>query len=112
MASHDPRLTEQRNPLSEGIDRLSPLEIVDLINSEDQKVAPAVQQVREEIAKAIEYAETTFRSGGRLIYVGAGTSGRLGVLDASEMPPTFARHCAVHREPSKQATVSHPMASV
>jgi N-acetylmuramic acid 6-phosphate etherase len=85
----DPRLTEQRNPLTAEIDRLSPLEIVDLINAEDQKVAPAVHVEREAIARAVELAEHTFREGGRLIYVGAGTSGRLGVLDASEMPPTF-----------------------
>jgi N-acetylmuramic acid 6-phosphate etherase len=86
----DTRLTEQRNPNSAEIDRLSPLEIVDLINDEDHKVAPAVQQERENIARALEFAEEAFRSGGRLIYVGAGTSGRLGVLDASEMPPTFS----------------------
>ncbi len=85
----DPRLTEQRNPVSEGIDKLSPLETVAVINAEDDKIAPAVGQERESIACAIEYAETAFRNGGRLIYVGAGTSGRLGVLDASEMPPTF-----------------------
>src|SRR5215210_6740047 len=85
----DPRLTEQRNPLTAEIDRLSPLEIVDVINREDQKIAPAVQAERKAIAKAIEFAEHVFRNGGRLIYVGAGTSGRLGVLDAAEMPPTY-----------------------
>lgn len=85
----DTRLTEQRNPLSADIDQLSPLDIVDLINAEDQKVAPAVAAEREAIARAVELAEDTFRRGGRLIYVGAGTSGRLGVLDASEMPPTY-----------------------
>lgn len=85
----DPRLTEQRNPASAEVDRLSPLEIVDLVNSEDLKVAPAVGHAREAIARALEMAEETFRRGGRLIYVGAGTSGRLGVLDASEMPPTY-----------------------
>ncbi|MBW3629652.1 MAG: N-acetylmuramic acid 6-phosphate etherase [Gemmatimonadetes bacterium] len=85
----DPRLTEQRNPATAEIDRLSPLEIVDVINDEDQKVAPAVQAERKSIARAIEFVEEAFRSGGRLIYVGAGTSGRLGVLDASEMPPTY-----------------------
>lgn len=92
MASKQPldrRLTEQRNPLTAEIDRLSPLEIVDVINSEDHKVAPAVQAERKAIARAIEFAEAAFRAGGRLIYVGAGTSGRLGVLDASEMPPTY-----------------------
>jgi N-acetylmuramic acid 6-phosphate etherase len=87
--SSDTRLTEQRNPLTAEIDRLTPLEIVDLINSEDQKVAVAVYEERESIARALELAESALRSGGRLVYVGAGTSGRLGVLDASEMPPTF-----------------------
>jgi N-acetylmuramic acid 6-phosphate etherase len=85
----DIRLTEQRNPATEKIDRLAPLEIVSVINEEDRKVAPAVAREREAVARAIELAEAAFRAGGRLIYVGAGTSGRLGVLDASEMPPTF-----------------------
>jgi len=86
---HDERLTEKRNPRSHRIDLLSPLEIVDLINSEDQGVAEAVGEEREAIAEAVQLARASFRSGGRLIYVGAGTSGRLGVLDAAEMPPTF-----------------------
>ena len=85
----DPRLTEQRNPRSREIDRLTALEITDLINAEDRMVAAAVGEEREAIAKAMELAVAAFRSGGRLIYVGAGTSGRLGVLDASEMPPTY-----------------------
>jgi N-acetylmuramic acid 6-phosphate etherase len=85
----DPRLTEQRNPRSADIDRMSPLEIVELINSEDRVVADAVGKVVPDIARAMEIAEDSFRRGGRLIYVGAGTSGRLGVLDASEMPPTY-----------------------
>lgn len=71
------------------IDRLSPVEIVDIINSEDEKVPPAVRAEREAIARAITFAEEALRRNGRLIYVGAGTSGRLGVLDASEMPPTY-----------------------
>jgi len=87
--SGDPRLTEQRNPLTGEIDRLAPLEIVELINAEDQKVAPAVFEVRYAVATGIEFAEAALRAGGRVIYVGAGTSGRLGVLDASEMPPTY-----------------------
>ena len=86
---HDPRLTEQRNPRTERIDVASPLEIVDLINAEDALVAPAVRRVREPLAHAVELAVAAFRAGGRLIYIGAGTSGRLGVLDASECPPTF-----------------------
>lgn len=85
----DPRLTEQRNPESADIDRLSALEIARIINREDHKVAPAVGTQLESVARAIELAEEAFRAGGRLIYVGAGTSGRLGVLDASEMPPTY-----------------------
>jgi N-acetylmuramic acid 6-phosphate etherase len=85
----DLRLTEQRNPATTDIDRLSALEIVRLINEEDHRVAPAVATQLEPLARAVEIAEETFRSGGRLIYVGAGTSGRLGVLDASEMPPTY-----------------------
>jgi N-acetylmuramic acid 6-phosphate etherase len=85
----DPRLTEQRNESSEGIDRLDALEIVDLINREDRKIAEAVGAEREAIARALELAEASFRRGGRLVYVGAGTSGRLGVLDAAEMPPTY-----------------------
>lgn len=96
-AAQDPRLTEQRNPASAEVDRLSPLEIVDLINAEDQKVAPAVHREREKIARALEIAEDAFRRGGRLVYVGAGTSGRLGVLDASEMPPTYGTDPAMVR---------------
>lgn len=85
----DDRLTEQRNPRSSEVDRLSPLEIVDLINREDRSVADAVAREREHLARALDLVVETFRAGGRLFYVGAGTSGRLGVLDAAEMPPTF-----------------------
>ncbi len=85
----DPRETERRNPRTASIDLASPLEIVDMINAEDRRVPDAVATQREQIARAIELAEATFRAGGRLFYVGAGTSGRLGVLDASECPPTF-----------------------
>jgi len=85
----DPRVTEQRNPDTQQIDLADPLGIVDLMNAEDQEVPRAVAAVREHVARAIELAEATFRGGGRLIYAGAGTSGRLGVLDASECPPTF-----------------------
>lgn len=85
----DPRITEKRNPRTANIDLASPLEIVDLIAAEDARVPEAVRSQREAIARAIEEAEATFRRGGRLFYVGAGTSGRLGVLDASEMPPTY-----------------------
>lgn len=85
----DPRLTEQRNPRSQRIDQLSTIEIVDLINAEDRMIAVAVGEEREAIARCIDMVVDTFRKGGRLFYVGAGTSGRLGVLDASEMPPTY-----------------------
>jgi N-acetylmuramic acid 6-phosphate etherase len=71
----DHRLTEQRNPRSKRIDLLSALEITDLINSEDQTVAPAVGKEREAIARAMELAADAVHRGGRLIYVGAGTSG-------------------------------------
>ena len=83
------RLTEQRNPRSMRIDELSTIEIVDLINAEDRMVAEAVHEERRQIACAIEIVVDCFRKDGRLLYVGAGTSGRLGVLDASEMPPTY-----------------------
>jgi N-acetylmuramic acid 6-phosphate etherase len=89
MTFIDPRLTERRNPRTARIDLASPLEIVDLINAEDRTVPDAVASQREAIASAIAEAESTFRRNGRLFYVGAGTSGRLGVLDASECPPTF-----------------------
>jgi N-acetylmuramic acid 6-phosphate etherase len=85
----DPRLTERRNPRTASIDLATSIEIVDLLNAEDRMVAEAVTTQREAIARAIDLAEGAFRSGGRLFYVGAGTSGRLGVLDASECPPTF-----------------------
>ena len=85
----DARLTERRNPRSATIDTASSLEIVDLIGAEDAGVPAAVARARTEIARAIDLVEAAFRAGGRLIYVGAGTSGRLGVLDASECPPTF-----------------------
>ncbi len=85
----DDRLTEQRNPRSGDIDRLVSLEIVRVINDEDASVSAAVRGEESAIARAIDLAVAAFRGGGRLIYVGAGTSGRLGVLDATEMPPTY-----------------------
>src|SRR2546422_979034 len=84
----DPRLTEQRNPRTERIDVASALEIVDLLNAEDAPVAGAGHGVRGDVARAIDLVVGAFGRGGRLIYVGAGPSGRLGVLDASECPPT------------------------
>ena len=85
----DLRLTERRNPRSADLDTASALEIVDLLNAEDALVAPAVARASVELARTIDLVEAAFRAGGRLIYVGAGTSGRLGVLDAAECPPTF-----------------------
>jgi N-acetylmuramic acid 6-phosphate etherase len=85
----DPRLTERRNPRTATIDTATALEIVDLIGAEDAGVPASVASARVEIAAAIDLIEAAFRAGGRLLYVGAGTSGRLGVLDAAECPPTF-----------------------
>jgi N-acetylmuramic acid 6-phosphate etherase len=85
----DSSLTERRNPRTAEIDLAAPLVIVDLIAAEDATVAAAVASQRQALADAISLAESAFRAGGRLIYVGAGTSGRLGVLDAAECPPTF-----------------------
>ena len=93
----DDRLTEQRNPESEAVDGLTTLEIVELVNREDAKVAAAVGREARAIARAADLAATALRGGGRLIYVGAGTSGRLGVLDAAEMPPTYGTDPAVVR---------------
>ncbi|QDT18621.1 N-acetylmuramic acid 6-phosphate etherase [Gimesia chilikensis] len=81
--------TEQRNPASDKIDAMSSLEIVQLMNAEDAGVAAAVAKESETIAAAVDLIAEAFRRGGRLVYIGAGTSGRLGVLDASECPPTF-----------------------
>jgi N-acetylmuramic acid 6-phosphate etherase len=86
----DPRATEQRNPRTDRIDTASSLEIVDLMNAEDARVPAVVHGERDRIAKAIDLVVAAFRVGGRLVYVGAGTSGRLGVLDAAECPPTFS----------------------
>ena len=90
MAHEDGLLTESRNPLSENIDTLGARQIVALMNAEDAKVVEAVRAELDAIAKAVEWAADRLRRGGRLIYVGAGTSGRLGVLDAAECPPTFS----------------------
>ena len=81
--------TEQRNPRTQEIDLADPYEIARLINAEDQKVALQVEKCLEPVAQAIAFTAEALRQGGRLIYAGAGTSGRLGVLDAAECPPTF-----------------------
>jgi N-acetylmuramic acid 6-phosphate etherase len=88
-AFRDSRVTEQRNPRSVAIDLASPLEIVDIITAEDARVSPAMEAAREALGRAVAAAERALRAGGRIIYAGAGTSGRLAVLDASEIPTTF-----------------------
>ena len=82
-------ITEQRNPNSMHVDSLSALEIVQLMNDEDKQVPLAIEKRLPQIAQAVERIVAAFQQGGRLVYIGAGTSGRLGVLDASECPPTF-----------------------
>src|SRR3954454_14436674 len=82
-------LTEQTNPASARIDQVSTLEMVRIMNDEDRKVAESVTAELPAIALAIDGIVAAFAAGGRLFYIGAGTSGRLGVLDASECPPTF-----------------------
>ncbi len=83
-------LTEARNPATEQLDQLSTLELLTVINAEDAKVATAVHAELPHIAQAVDAIAARFLQGGRLFYIGAGTSGRLGVLDASECPPTFS----------------------
>jgi len=85
----DHRLTERRNPRTADIDVSSALDIVEMMNAEDRKVPEAVYAARHDIARLIDLVLAAFRAGGRLVYVGAGTSGRLGVIDATECPPTF-----------------------
>ncbi|WP_318460162.1 N-acetylmuramic acid 6-phosphate etherase [Photobacterium leiognathi] len=82
-------VTESRNTASQNIDMLSTVEMLQVINNEDKKVALAVEQVLPEIAQVVDGIAIAFQQGGRLIYAGAGTSGRLGILDASECPPTY-----------------------
>ncbi|HET7099996.1 MAG TPA: N-acetylmuramic acid 6-phosphate etherase [Terriglobia bacterium] len=83
------RITERSNPAADSLDTKKTREILALMNREDQKVAAAVKKVLPQIARAVDLAAAAMAKGGRLIYLGAGTSGRLGVLDASECPPTF-----------------------
>jgi N-acetylmuramic acid 6-phosphate etherase len=82
-------LTEQANPASEGIDALPAERILEIVNAEDRQVADAVAREIPAIARAVDAIAAAMRAGGRLFYIGAGTSGRLGVLDAAECPPTF-----------------------
>jgi N-acetylmuramic acid 6-phosphate etherase len=90
-------ITEQQNSNSAGLSSKSALEIVTIINKEDTGVAPAIQKILPEIAALVEDISRAFKKGGRLFYIGAGTSGRLGVLDASECPPTYGIEPALVR---------------
>ena len=81
--------TEQQNPRTRGLDTKSSLEIVRILNREDATVAAAVRRELPNIARAVDAIVASLRTGGRLFYVGAGTSGRLAILDASEIPPTY-----------------------
>lgn len=81
--------TEGRNPRSFGLDKMTPLELVQLMNEEEQSVLRAMDRAAEPLAQAAAKAAETFQAGGRIVYVGAGTSGRMAVMDAAEMPPTF-----------------------
>src|ERR1017187_4173530 len=83
-------LTEQINPASDGIDALPTARILEIVNAEDRQVADAVAREIPAIARAVDAIVAAIEKGGRLFYIGAGTSGRLGVLDASEIPPTFS----------------------
>ena len=89
MPSTENLITEQQNPASQHIDEISSLELVKIINEEDKKIALAVEKVLPDIARAIDTIVAHMKEGGRLFYTGAGTSGRLGILDASECPPTY-----------------------
>lgn len=89
MNEEHERITEQRNPASEDLSRLTTRALVGLMNAEDSYVAEAVGEVLDDVAAAVDLAVARLGAGGRLFYLGAGTSGRLGVLDASECPPTF-----------------------
>jgi len=83
-------LTEQRNPASENLDALSTFEMLRVMNHEDHKIADSVGRALHDIERAVDTAAAALAHGGRMFYIGAGTSGRLGVLDASECPPTFS----------------------
>ena len=85
----DNLLTEARNPRTMNLDSMTPLEIVTAMNQEDAKVPDSIRPELPHIAQCVTWATESIRAGGRIIYMGAGTSGRLGVLDAVECPPTF-----------------------
>src|SRR5215470_291903 len=85
----DPRQTERRNQASRNLDRMTAMDVVQLMNREDRKVAAAVGRELPAIARAVNAIVAAMRGGGRLFYIGAGSSGRMAVLDAAEVPPTF-----------------------
>ena len=85
-------LTEERNSKTINIDQQSSLGIIEIINQEDQKIATAIQAILPDIARTVDYIVAAIQAGGRLFYLGAGTSGRMGILDASECPPTYGTH--------------------
>jgi N-acetylmuramic acid 6-phosphate etherase len=89
LTDYEALVTEQRNPRSEGLDRMDTAEILKVINDEDKTVPYAVADVIPEIAKAVDIVVDRLKRGGQVLYVGAGTSGRLGIVDAAECPPTF-----------------------
>ena len=88
--NHRELITEKQNPHTMDIDNLSTLEILDIINREDSLISAEVKKTIPKIKKVVEFAVTALKNGNRIIYIGAGTSGRLGILDASEIPPTFS----------------------
>ena len=89
MLSLDSLDTEKRNINTMNLDELSTVEIIEKINQEDKKIADCVEPAIQKIGEAVDFAVESIKRGGRLIYIGAGTSGRLGILDASECPPTY-----------------------
>jgi len=97
-------ITETRNPASVEIDQLPTLEMLRVINQEDQQVALAVSQLLPEITRAVDAIAAAFGKGGRLVYIGAGTSGRLGILDASECPPTYGVSASCRRSRTPKMT--------
>ncbi len=97
IKSRSDLLTEQQNPKTADIDTRTIPEILEIINREDQSIAGKVSEAIPEIHRAVELTTAAIRKGHRVIYLGAGTSGRLGVLDASEMPPTFSVPLPTHQ---------------
>ena len=90
MLDLDKISTEQRNAASANIDKVSTLELVTIINNEDKKVPQAIERILPQIAQGVDLISDRLKAGGRLFYMGSGTSGRLGILDAAECPPTYS----------------------